>query len=100
MLGNEELQGKFATVIGYPTDKEKNTLWKGRNKITALNDKEVRYVTDTFGGQSGSPVMDDTAVIYAIHRGGTSKYNAGTRITNDLFNVIVNLSRSEIAHSD
>jgi glutamyl endopeptidase family protein len=100
VLGNEELQGKFATVIGYPTDKEKNTLWKGRNKITALNDKEVRYVTDTFGGQSGSPVMDDTAVIYAIHRGGTSKYNAGTRITNDLFNVIVNLSRSEIVHSD
>lgn len=92
---DNELQGKFAIVIGYPSDKQTKTMWKDRNKTIGFTATEVKYLADTFRGQSGSPVVDDTATLYALHRGGTNRHNVGTRIHPDLFSIIVNVSNLE-----
>ena len=89
---DDVLQGNFATVIGYPGDKQAGTLWQNRNKVIGFTSKSINYTADTFNGQSGGPVVDDNAVIYAIHNGGGRNNNGGQRITADLFSVIVNVS--------
>jgi V8-like Glu-specific endopeptidase len=39
------------------------------NLLTAANDTELRYFTDTLGGSSGSPVLNDRWEAIALHRG-------------------------------
>jgi endonuclease G, mitochondrial len=41
------------------------------NLLTAATDTELRYFTDTFGGSSGSPVLNDQWEAIALHRGAT-----------------------------
>ncbi|MDO4632029.1 MAG: trypsin-like serine protease [Corynebacterium sp.] len=65
------------TVIGYPVDKLKNTLWKSQDAIIDVNDREIVYKADTAGGQSGAPVLDDTATIIGIHTDGVPERNWG-----------------------
>ncbi|MGV0870541.1 trypsin-like serine peptidase [Corynebacterium kalidii] len=89
----EDLIGDDARIIGYPGDKPSGTLWQHTGTVTASDPRRVTYDTDTFGGQSGSAVTDefgDTA--YGIHVAGTSRQNWATRITGELFNVLVNVS--------
>ncbi len=38
---------------------------------TAATDAELRYFTDTFGGSSGSPVLNDHWEAIGLHRGAT-----------------------------
>jgi len=85
-----------ATIIGYPNDKLKGTLWKDQNIVTKVTEKQVYYATDTFSGQSGAPVLDKHASIYAIHTNGNSQQNWGTLLNADLFNVAVNLAHSSM----
>lgn len=88
------LHGGSATIVGYPSDKLESTLWGNKDVITHVNEKQVFYVTDTFRGQSGAPVLDDDAMIFAIHTSGDDHHNWGTLLTSALFSVIVNLSKS------
>lgn len=91
-FNDRNLDGQFATVIGYPNDKTENTMWMDRNKVIGFSESEVHYLADTFSGQSGAPVVDNKATLYAIHRGGTLKKNSGPRISENLFTIIYNLS--------
>lgn len=88
------LRGQSATIIGYPDDKPKGTLWKDQNVVTKTTENQVYYATDTFSGQSGAPVLDKNTSIYAIHTSGSGQQNWGTLLNEDLFNVAVNLARS------
>ena len=86
------LLGRAVTVRGYPGDKPGGTMWTHKNQISEVAPLLVRYLNDTFGGQSGAPVYSSTATcqncVYAIHKGGyprpevgPAEYNLGPRIT-------------------
>lgn len=94
------LSNQHATVAGYPGDKPENTLWKDKSAITGATDKRVYYNTDTFRGQSGAPVLDDKASIYAIHTNGNSQHNWGTLLTNELFSIVANISHMTQSSED
>jgi endonuclease G, mitochondrial len=41
------------------------------NLVTGATDRDLRYFTDTEGGSSGSPVLNDEWKVVALHRGST-----------------------------
>jgi len=41
------------------------------NLVTAATERDLRYFTDTEGGSSGSPVLNDQWEVVALHRGST-----------------------------
>ena len=88
----QKLVDTQATVIGYPGDKDNGAQWADRNKVVKVTDRQVVYQTDTFNGQSGSSVMDDKSMIFAIHTGGKTGENYGTILTGELFNVCANVA--------
>ncbi len=94
------LFNQYATIAGYPSDKPENTLWKDKSTIIKMTDKQVYYNTDTYRGQSGAPVLDDKASIYAIHTNGNSQHNWGTLLTNELFSVVANISHMTQSSED
>jgi endonuclease G, mitochondrial len=63
------------------------------NLLTAATPTEIRYFTDTLGGSSGSPVLNDRWEVVAVHRGtafvrgvkfqgrSIAYVNVGTQIT-------------------
>lgn len=93
---DEDLIGRHATVIGYPITypgKPEATLWKDRNVITGITPIEITHNIDTTRGQSGGPILSDTNTVYGIHKGGSAHANVGNRMTTELFNLIVNVSK-------
>ncbi len=92
------LDGKTARVEGYPGDKPFGTHWKMSGTISARTDaNNVYYPMDTFGGQSGSPIMVANRPscggpcgmgIHSYGASGNPPLNSGPRITNANFNTI------------
>mgnify|MGYP000873231689 CR=1 FL=1 len=87
---------------GYPYDKNPGELWGMAGPVKKSQPNQLCYYTDTIGGQSGSPVyLQNRFFAIAIHAYGVGKrdsndlcpaeYNAGTRITESLYSVILNL---------
>ena len=93
----QKLVDQYATVIGYPGDKDGDTQWADQNKVMKVTDRQVVYQTDTFNGQSGSSVVNDTSTIFAIHTGGKTGENYGTILTGELFNVCANVAAASPA---
>jgi V8-like Glu-specific endopeptidase len=84
----EWLKQKIANIAGYPGDKigpEDGTQWYDRRPIMSVDEHQIYYDVDTWGGQSGSAVwVVDGKDRYAvgIHAyGEPPACNAATRIT-------------------
>jgi len=98
------LTGLSATTSGYPGDKPFGTQWRSIDQVRVTQDRQIFYLNDTFGGQSGSPVYQNRPAgssfcvgrcVMGIHAYGLhgsaphSNYNHGTRITQAVFNNLV-----------
>lgn len=84
------LQDTWARISGYPGDKPFGTQWRHQGYV---NNGTYRlfYSIDTFNGQSGAPVYQLNypncgPCGIAIHTGGTTSGNWGTRIRQPVFN--------------
>jgi glutamyl endopeptidase len=88
-----ELDAKLSVlVMGYPGDKARGTFWGGSGELVTEELRKLRYLIDTGGGESGSPVIEadrgaskarcfGTCVV-GIHAYGNDRgTNSGTRIT-------------------
>lgn len=92
--------GTWSTVRGYPGDKPVGQMWTMSGSIDESRPNQLCYSIDTIGGQSGSPVYVSNNQVIAIHAYGVgphgsgdcpSRYNAGTRITESLYDLILRL---------
>ncbi|MFY9621494.1 MAG: trypsin-like peptidase domain-containing protein [Pyrinomonadaceae bacterium] len=96
-IGNFEVRSfadpEFANVVlkisGYPADREQaNFQYFHERPIQRVTTTRLFYDVDTFGGQSGSPIWQDTeengVVAVGIHTNGGVTSNSGTRISDDV----------------
>ena len=95
-----------SVINGYPGDKGGSTQWVGVDYVRVTQTNQVFYRTDTYGGESGSPVWHDRPpgsascsngpCAYAIHAYGTNSAgnNGGTRINQSVFNNLISWKNS------
>lgn len=85
---------RLNTIIGgYPADKPLEQWWSS-DQVRAATLRQVFYMNDTIGGNSGGPVWQDrdgpyAMAIHAYGLHGRSPHgtnNHGTRITKEVFN--------------
>ncbi len=81
-------------VSGYPADREQAQFqYFHERPVQRITTTRVFYDIDTFGGQSGSPIWEDTAengvVAVGIHTTGGLSSNSGTRINNDVIENLI-----------
>jgi glutamyl endopeptidase len=93
-LAPATLRSADAQISGYPADRDAAAFqYFHMRPLADVTDTRLVYDIDTFGGQSGSPIWQETAsgiVAVGIHTNGGVTSNSGTRITA---NVLGNLAR-------
>ena len=94
-LEASELRGSDGQISGYPADRDSAAFqyFHARPMIDVTETRLV-YDIDTFGGQSGSPIWQETeengVVAVGIHTTGSISSNSGTRISGDVLDNLVN----------
>ena len=91
VLSDAALNGLLVNLSGYPGDKSFGTQWFMAGNISAVQPRRLRYMVDTFGGQSGSPVWrlsNGQRHAVGIHAYGGCP-NGATRIVQAIFNNMV-----------
>lgn len=63
------LEGEYVSIIQHPNGGPKSVTIR-ENKVSAILDDFVHYLTDTEPGSSGSPVFNDQWVVVALHHAG------------------------------
>jgi glutamyl endopeptidase len=83
-------------VAGYPGDKPFAQLWGMSRKLKAVTALQLVYDIDTVGGQSGCPVYmkkGGKRYVVGIHNYGAATGNSATRITEAVFNNLLQWSK-------
>ena len=88
------LRGSDAQVSGYPADRDRAEFqYFHMRPMSDVTDTRLVYDIDTFGGQSGSPIwqetVEDGVVAVGIHTTGGVTSNSGTRITEDVLDNLI-----------
>ncbi|MCG8347939.1 MAG: serine protease [Chloroflexales bacterium] len=93
---SSSMNGQSTYLAGYPGDKSYATMWRHDDQVRETRSRRLYYANDTYGGQSGSPVWNGRSncspcgiAIHAYGRDSTG-YNGGTRITEAVFNNLLN----------
>jgi glutamyl endopeptidase len=93
-LSDGELAGLTVNLVGYPTDKEMGTMWGHARGLKEVHAETLGYDIDTYGGQSGAPVVrwvgNGRYGVVGIHNYGDLSGNSATRITRG---VLKNIDR-------
>jgi V8-like Glu-specific endopeptidase len=84
-----ELRGLDAQISGYPADRDSAKYqYFHMRPLMDVTDQRLMYEIDTFGGQSGSPIWQETeeagVIAIGIHTTGGVSSNSGTRINDDV----------------
>lgn len=89
-------------IVQHPGGQSKRVAFV-RNRITFVDDRVIQYLSDTQGGSSGSPVVNEKGELLGIHRAGGRpqevagslpiKKNEGVRISR----IISGLSQQNIS---
>ena len=90
-LNDASLNGLLINISGYAGDKPFGTQWFMAGNITSVQPRRLRYLVDTFGGQSGSPawrLSNGQRHAVGIHAYGGCP-NGATRITTPVFNNMI-----------
>ena len=93
-LRPSELKGTDAQISGYPADRDSAAFqYFHVRPLTDITAQRVVYDIDTFGGQSGSPIWQDTeehgVIAFGIHTTGGLSSNSGTRINEDVLDNLI-----------
>ncbi|EJR11754.1 trypsin-like serine peptidase [Bacillus cereus] len=91
---NSMIEDKTIMNSGYPAGKDGNlidTQWYMKGNIKELTEKQIKYLIDTYGGNSGGPIWldDESYQVIGIHAYGGCP-NKGTRINKEVFNNLIN----------
>jgi glutamyl endopeptidase len=99
-IANEQaVQKEDTNIAGYPLERDGSAkdgthmFWHAR-RIAQATATTLEYETDTYGGQSGSPIwlkMDGQRYVVGIHTRGvtdTQPLNGGVRITSEVFTTL------------
>lgn len=89
VLDASTLKGTDAQVSGYPADRDAATFqYFHMRPLQDVTESRLIYDIDTFGGQSGSPIWQNTVelgtIAVGIHTSGAVTNNSGTRIGDDV----------------
>ncbi|MFN3785320.1 MAG: trypsin-like serine peptidase [Thiothrix sp.] len=88
------VDGTTIGINGYPGDKaDAHQQWGSLGTVLLSTTNKLYYDNDTYGGMSGSPVWvrnsaNDTAWGIGIHTTAEVNTNSGTRINQDIFDLI------------
>lgn len=88
------VDGTTIAINGYPGDKaDARQQWGSLGTVLLSTANKLYYDNDTYGGMSGSPVWvrnsaNDTAWSIGIHTAAEVNMNSGTRINQDIFDLI------------
>jgi V8-like Glu-specific endopeptidase len=93
-LDAAELRGSDGQISGYPADRDNAAFqYFHARPMIDVTDTRLVYDIDTFGGQSGSPIWQETeesgVVAVGIHTTGSVSSNSGTRISADVLDNLV-----------
>lgn len=91
--------GEGTNIAGYPGDKPYATMWRSNDKVRVTQSLRLFYANDTIGGMSGSPVWNNAlcsqcAIAIHAYGVGSTGYNGGTRITQQVFNNLTSWKNS------
>jgi len=77
------LPGEYVTIIQHPNGEPKQIALR-ENQLLKLEQDVLWYRTDTAPGSSGSPVLNDSWQVVALHRAGVPEEDEhGNRLTLD-----------------
>ncbi len=94
VMPSAALNGVNAKISGYPADREQARFqYFHERPLQSVTDTRLIYDVDTFGGQSGSPIWQETEedglVAIGIHTTGGFTSNSGTRVSGDVLDNLI-----------
>lgn len=90
-LTDNSLNNLLINNSGYPADKPAGTQWFNAGRVTGVTVLKIKYMLDTYGGQSGSPTwrsLGNQRHAIGIHAYGGCP-NSSTRIGTDVYNNMI-----------